>query len=166
MRVVSSHKDAEALTLTVVTEFDTSVERLWQVWQDPRQVERWWGPPGWPATFERHDLVVGGESRYHMTGPDGEISRGWWRFTAIEPPHRLEFDDGFAGEDGRPVDTMPPTHTAVTIEAAGAGARMTTVTKFATLEHLEQVLAMGADEAFRLALGQIDAVLDAEKGRD
>ncbi len=84
MTVVSSHKDPQALTLTFVAEFDASVERVWQVWQDPRQLERWWGPPGWPATFERHDFVVGGRSRYYLTGPGGEKSRGWWTMTQGE----------------------------------------------------------------------------------
>lgn len=76
MTVVSVTKDVDALTLTFVAEFAASVERVWQVWEDPRKLERWWGPPTWPATFERHDFVVGGRSRYHMTGPEGEKSRG------------------------------------------------------------------------------------------
>ena len=36
MTVLSSHKDPDALTLTIVAEFDASVERVWQVWEDPR----------------------------------------------------------------------------------------------------------------------------------
>jgi len=43
----------------------------------------------------------------------------------------LEFDGGFAGENGEPLATKDPTHAAVTVEAVDAGARMTTVTKFA-----------------------------------
>jgi uncharacterized protein YndB with AHSA1/START domain len=159
MTVVSSHKDDQALTLTFVAEFDASVERVWQVWQDPRQLERWWGPPTWPATFEQHEFVVGGQSRYYMTGPEGQKSRGWWTITAIEAPHRLEFDDGFAGDDGEPLASIEPTHAVVTIEELGAGARMTTVTRFANTEQLERVLAMGAEEGMSLALGQIDGVL-------
>jgi len=159
MTVVRSHKDSQALTLTFVADFDASVERVWQVWQDPRQLERWWGPPTWPATFEQHDFVVGGRSRYYMTGPEGQKSRVWWTITAIEAPHRLEFDDGFAGEDGEPLASMEPTHAVVTIEALAAGARMTTVTTFATTEQLERVVAMGGEEGMRLALGQIDGVL-------
>ena len=159
MTVVRSDKDVEALTLTFVAEFDAGVERVWQLWQDPRQLERWWGPPTWPATFEQHDFVVGGRCRYHMTGPDGQKSRGWWTITAIDAPHRLEFDDSFAGEDGEPVTSPKPTHTAVTIEALGAGTRLTTVTAFASTEDLEQILEMGAEEGTRLAMGQIDAVL-------
>jgi len=159
MTVVGTHRDDAALTLTFVAEFDAAVERVWEVWRDPRQLERWWGPPTWPATFARHDFTLGGRSRYHMTGPEGRTSHGWWLITAIEAPHRLELDDGFADEDGEPVGE--PTHTVVTIEALGAGARMTTVTRFATIEQLESVVATGAVEAMRLAMGQIDGLLTA-----
>ncbi|MEV0609000.1 SRPBCC domain-containing protein [Polymorphospora rubra] len=159
MSVISIDKDVQALTLTFVAEFDASVERVWRLWEDPRQLERWWGPPTWPATFEQHDFVVGGWSRYHMTGPEGEKSRGWWTITAIDAPHRLEFDDGFACEDGEPVDTMAPTHGTVTLEAAGDRTRMTVVSKFVDAEQLEQMAEMGMEEGMRLAMGQIDAIL-------
>lgn len=44
MTVVSVDKNVEALTFTIVTEFDAGVERVWRIWEDPRQLERWWGP--------------------------------------------------------------------------------------------------------------------------
>ena len=157
MTVVGTHRDDAALTLRFVAEFDAGVARVWEVWRDPRQLERWWGPPTWPATFTQHDFRVGGRSRYHLTGPGGGTSHGWWSITAIEAPHRLEFDDGFADEDGEPVGE--PTHTVVTLEAVGARTRMTTVTKFASIEQLERVLAAGAEEAMRRAMDQIDALL-------
>jgi uncharacterized protein YndB with AHSA1/START domain len=157
--VVSTHKDVQALTMTFVAEFDASVERVWQVWQDPRQLERWWGPPTWPATFSQHDFAVGGWSRYHMTGPEGQKSHGWWTITAIDPPRRLEFDDGFADDSGEPVSTVDVAHAVVTLESAGSGTRMTTVTTFASEGQLQQHLAMGVEEGTRLAMGQIDALL-------
>jgi len=97
MTVISTNKDAENLTLTVVAEFDATPELVWEVWEDPRKLERWWGPPTFPATFTRHDFVVGGESRYLMTGPAGETPRGWWRIDAIDRPRRLDFANGLAG---------------------------------------------------------------------
>jgi uncharacterized protein YndB with AHSA1/START domain len=159
MTVVDSRKDVQGLTLTFVTEFNASVDRVWQVWQDPRQLERWWGPPGWPATFERHEFVVGGQTRYYMTGPKGEKSHGWWTITAIEAPRRLEFDDGFAGEDGEPLDPTDSTHAIVTLEPIGAGTRMTVLSKFANTKQMEQMLDMGAEEGMRQALSQIDGLL-------
>lgn len=163
MPVVNSYKDVEALTLTFVADFDAGAERVWRVWQDPRQLERWWGPPTWPATFHRHDFVAGGESRYYVTGPEGQKSHGWWHITMIDAPHRLEFDDGFAGDDGEPLSTMEPAHAVVTIEPAAAGVRMTVVTRFVSADQLEQMLAMGMEEGMGLALGQIDGLL-AEAG--
>ena len=125
MTVISTHKDTENLTLTFVAEFAADVERVWQVWEDPRQLERWWGPPTWPATFVRHDFVEGGESRYYMTGPEGEKARGWWKTTAVQAPNTLEFDDGFAGEDGEPSGFLGTTHCVVKLEGTGATTRMT-----------------------------------------
>jgi len=157
--VVSVQKDADALTLTVVAEFGASSERVWRVWEDPRQLERWWGPPTWPATFERHDFKVGGESRYYMTGPQGEKAHGWWRITTIEQPHRLEMDDGFADDDGEPLDANDATHMVVTIEEAAAGTKMTVLTRFTSLAQMEKHVSMGMEEGIRLAVGQLDELL-------
>lgn len=159
MTVISTHKDVEALTLTFVAEFDASVERVWQVWQDPRQLERWWGPPPWPATFERHEFDVGGQCRYYMTGPDGEKARGWWTITAIDAPHRLELDNGFADDDGEPSDTMDPMRIVITLEPVGGKTRMTTVTTFVSTAQLAELMEMGMEEGMGLAMGQIDDVL-------
>ncbi|MHA7987655.1 SRPBCC family protein [Rathayibacter sp. CAU 1779] len=159
MTVISTQRDAENLTLTFVTEFDAPPERIWKVWEDPRQLERWWGPPTWPATFDRHELRPGGVSAYYMTGPDGERAHGWWRTVAIDPPHRLDFDDGFSDENGIPDEGMPVTRTEVTIEATASGTRMTSVTRFASLEQLERLVQMGMQDGMSQALTQIDEIL-------
>ncbi|MBG0562816.1 SRPBCC family protein [Actinoplanes aureus] len=159
MTVISSTKDVDKLTLTFVAEFDAPVERVWRVWSDPRKLERWWGPPTWPATFERYEFQPGGQVRYFMTGPDGEKAHGWWTITAVEAPHRLEFDDGFADDKGEPVDPKDITHGVVTLEATGSGTRMTTVSTFVSAEQLERMAAMGMEEGMREGMGQIDALL-------
>ncbi|AEV86086.1 activator of HSP90 ATPase [Actinoplanes sp. SE50] len=161
MTVRETIPDAEALTLTFVTEFDAPVERVWRVWSDPRRLERWWGPPTWPATFERLDFVPGGAARYHMTGPDGTKARGWWSITAIDEPYRLEYDDGFAGDDGEPLDADQPMHAVVTLERAGDRTRMTVVNRFADAAQFERLMTMGMAEGMGLALGQIDELLRA-----
>ncbi|NNC10332.1 SRPBCC domain-containing protein [Planctomonas sp. JC2975] len=159
MTVISTARDAENLTLTFVAEFDAPPERVWQVWEDPRQLELWWGPPTWPATFDAHDLTPGGSSAYYMTGPNGEKAHGWWRTVAIDPPRRLEFDDGFSDENAVPDDGMPVTRTEVTLEPTSDGTRMTSVSRFASIEQLEQLVQMGMQEGMLQALGQIDAIL-------
>ncbi|MDQ0378145.1 SRPBCC family protein [Amycolatopsis thermophila] len=159
MTVISSHKDTAALTLTIVAEYGAAPDRVWRVWEDPRKLERWWGPPTWPATFEQHDFKVGGRAAYFMTGPDGTKAHGWWQITAIDAPNRLEFDDGFADDRGEPTSEIPPIHCTVTLEPHGGGTRMTTVSSFAGVEHLEKMIEMGMEEGMKLAEGQIDALL-------
>ncbi len=159
MTVISSTKDPDALTLTVVAEFDVDPTRVWEVWEDPRQLERWWGPPTFPATFTRHDFVVGGESRYYMTGPAGETPRGWWRMEALDKPHRLEFANGLSGDDGEPAPGVEPMPGHVTFEAVDGGTRMTTVMQFVDVDQMATMLDMGMQEGMSQAMGQIDALL-------
>ncbi|MFP5347169.1 MAG: SRPBCC domain-containing protein, partial [Actinomycetes bacterium] len=89
MSVTSVRKDTEQLSMTVTTEYDGSADRAWQLWADPRQLERWWGPPTYPATVEKHDLRAGGGVSYYMTGPEGDQHRGWWKVLEAEPPRLL-----------------------------------------------------------------------------
>ena len=110
MTVTSVRKDPQTLTMTLQAEFDAPAERIWQLWADPRQIERWWGPPTYPATFTRHDLAPGGRAEYHMTGPDGDKSHGYWEVLEAQAPHRLVFRDGFANDDGTPNNGMPINH--------------------------------------------------------
>lgn len=156
MTVVSSEKDAENLTLTIVAEFAADPERVWAMWEDPRKLERWWGPPTFPATFTRHEFEVGGQSRYHMTGPAGETPRGWWRIDQLERPNRIGFANGLAGEDGEPVPGVEPIGGTVTIEQTAGGARMTVVSTFTDPAQMEKMLEMGMKEGMTLAIGQID----------
>lgn len=165
MTVTSVRKDPEALTMTVTTELDASVERAWQLWADPRQLERWWGPPTYPATFVDHDLTPGGRVNYFMTGPDGDKPHGWWQVVAAEPPHRLEFKDGFADDNGEPDDAMPTMIMVVTLAEADGGTVMSIETQFPSLEEMEQLISMGMEEGMTLALGQIDEILAPQAAR-
>jgi uncharacterized protein YndB with AHSA1/START domain len=160
MTVTAIHKDPEARTMTLDAEFDASAERVWQLWADPRQLERWWGPPTYPATFTKHDLAPGSRVEYHMTGPEGDQPHGFWDIVEVAPPHRLVFHDGFAHDDGTPNLELPLTIARVAIEEIGGGrTRMSIESTFPSLESMEQVLAMGMEEGLRQAVGQIDAIL-------
>lgn len=62
-----------------------------QLWADPRKLERWWGPPTYPATVVEHDLRAGGKVAYLMTSPEGEQHHGWWKVLEVDeapPPRR------------------------------------------------------------------------------
>jgi uncharacterized protein YndB with AHSA1/START domain len=160
MTVPRIDKDPEALTMTITADLDVPVERAWQLWADPRQLERWWGPPTYPATVTDHDLVPGGRVRYSMTGPEGDKSNGYWEVLEVDAPRRLEVRDGFADDGGAPNASMPTTTMTVTLSTRqGGGTRMVVVSRFPSLEAMEQMVAMGMEEGIAAAMGQIDAVL-------
>lgn len=161
MMTITSHKDVDALTMTIVATFDADVARVWQIWEDPRQVERWWGPPGYPATFVTHSLVPDASTHYYMTSPEGEKLHGWWTITSVEAPHSLELDEGFADERGNPVDAHGAAHMAITLEGEGEQTRMTLQTRFANVDQLQEMLEMGMEEGLLEAIGQVDALLVA-----
>jgi uncharacterized protein YndB with AHSA1/START domain len=157
--IVSVQKDYDALSLVVVAEFDAPIERVWELWADPRQLERWWGPPGHPATFERHELTAGGGAGYFIAGPGGEASRGWWRVTAVDPPRSLDFVDGWAHRDGTPNAEAPTTAAQVRLSERDGGTRMELRFAFASREHMDQLRRLGAFELFEQSIGQMDALL-------
>ena len=166
MPVTDVVKNRDDLSMTLTAEFDASPERVWQLWADPRQLERWWGPPTYPATFDSHDLRPGGLVEYHMTGPEGDQPRGYWEVDEVDPPHRLTFRDGFAHDDGTPNPDMPQNTAAVSIQPIGDGrTRMSIESRFPSAEAMEQLVAMGMEEGLTQAVGQIDALLaEGENG--
>jgi uncharacterized protein YndB with AHSA1/START domain len=160
MTVTSVRKDPDALTMTITADLDAGVDRAWQLWADPRQLERWWGPPTYPATFVDHELAAGGRATYFMTGPDGDKAHGWWQILALEPPNRIELKDGFADDSGKPNDEMPVMTMVVTLaEGDGGGTVMAIETRFPSVEAMEQLGTMGMEEGMTSALGQIDEIL-------
>jgi uncharacterized protein YndB with AHSA1/START domain len=165
MTVTAVRKDPDNLTMTLEAEFEASPHRVWELWADPRQLERWWGPPTYPATFTSLDLRAGGRALYYMTGPDGAATPlGYWEIVTAEPPRRLEMIDGFANADGTPNQDMPgPGGMNVTIEPIGDGrTRMTIESTFPDQGAMEQLLAMGQEQGLTEAVGQIDAILAAD----
>jgi len=151
--LVHVERDYDAHSLLLVAEFDAGIERVWQLWADPRRLERWWGPPSHPATFEQHELTAGGRATYFMTGPDGERSHGWWRVTEVDPPRALAFTDGWATGDG------PTTDVDVQLTERDGRTRMELRFRFASREHMDQLDRLGAFDVFPQSVAQMDAVL-------
>jgi uncharacterized protein YndB with AHSA1/START domain len=158
LSVTSVDTDHDNLTITLIADFDASPEQVWELWSDPRMLERWWGPPGYPATFEKHDLTPGAEVTYFMTGPEGD-TWGMWRVTAVDPPTSLEFTDAFADTDGTPITDMPVNRVKVRLTERDGGTRMEMRLAFESREDMEKIVAMGTVEGLAQAAGQMDALL-------
>ncbi|MGB3351649.1 MAG: SRPBCC domain-containing protein [Mycobacterium sp.] len=159
MPVTDVRHDLDNRTLTIVADFAAPVERVWQIYADPRQLEKIWGPPGYPATVVDHDLRPGGRVTYFMTGPDGDKYPGYWHITAVDEPRSFSFDDGFAHSDFSPDPNLPVSKNVFTFNANQGGTRSTFVSTYDSAEALQQVLDMGVEEGATSAANQIDALL-------
>ena len=158
MSITSVDTDYDTLTIRLIADFDAPIEHVWDLWADPRKLERWWGPPTHPATFEKHDLTPGGEATYYMTGPDGPMW-GAWRVRAVDPPTSLEFTNAYAEPDGTPVADMPIFIATVQLTEHDGGTRMEIHERFESREDMELMVNMGTVDGLQQAVGQIDRLL-------
>jgi uncharacterized protein YndB with AHSA1/START domain len=159
MTIISVDTDHDNLTVTLTSDFDAPIERVWQLWADPRKLERWWGPPSYPATFETHNLVPGGQVRYFMTSPEGGKHSGLWRVSAVDPPVGLQFEDVFVDADGEPIRDLPVTRVSIRLIERDGGTRMEMRTKLESREDLETWLGTGTREGMAQAVAQMDGLL-------
>jgi len=159
MTVWSVDKNPEAKTMVITAEFTASIANVWQLWADPRLLERWWGPPGFPATFEHHDLTPGGTITYSMGASDNDDRLdGTWNVVEVDAPTRLVVEDAIVDDDGTPSDGGP-TRMEIDIEAAGDKTRMILTTHFDSLDGMEQAIATGFEEGMKACMAQVDALL-------
>src|SRR4051812_30224217 len=159
MPVTDVQQDFDKLTLTITADFAAPVERIWQVYADPRQLEKVWGPPSHPATVVDHDLTPGGRVTYYMTGPEGDKYSGYWLIDTVSQPTGFTFADGFADDDFNPVPEMPVSTNVYRFAEHDGGTRATYVSTFESAEGLQKVLDMGVVEGSTLAINQIDGLI-------
>ncbi len=159
MTVISTDRDETNLVFTIVAEFDAKIERVWQIWADPRMLELWWSPTTSPATFETHEFEPGGVAHYYMLGSHGQKVRGRWSITAIDAPRTLSFDDGFADANWDSIEDMGTAHAVVDLMDLGGRTRMTTTMTFDTADQMQPMAEMKMDEGLRAAMCQIDGIL-------
>jgi uncharacterized protein YndB with AHSA1/START domain len=82
-------------TIVIERELDAPRELVWQVWTDPDEVAKWWGPEHFTTPREKieFDLKPGGVCRMTMVGPEGEEYPNDGHFGVVEPPQRLSFGE-------------------------------------------------------------------------
>ena len=160
MPVTNVTHDVDSRSLTIVADFAAPVERIWEIYADPRQLEKVWGPPSHPATFVDHELSPGGRMNYYMTGPEGEKYYGYWEIDAVDQPNSFTFRDGFAiDETFAKNEDLPESQNVYSFADNNGATRATWVGTYASAEALQQVLDMGMVEGATEAINQIDTLL-------
>ena len=159
MTITSVDTDYDSLTITLIADFDNPIDQVWELWSDPRKLERWWGPPGYPATVEKHALTPGGEVTYFMTGPEDDQYPGMWRVTSVDPPTSLQFTDACADSDAARLEDSPIIEISVQLLEHEGGTRMKMRMTFETRDDMERVVDRGTVEGLQQAISQMDGLL-------
>ena len=85
-------------------------ERVFELFTDPDELARWWGPAGFTLPGIELDLRPGGRYRFAMQPPDADLFHLTGEFREVDPPERLSYT--FVWEDPDPDDR----ETLVTIQ--------------------------------------------------
>lgn len=99
---------SEVKELTIVREFNATIDRVYNAWTDPEIIAKWWGPNGVTNKVNKLDSRPNGEINIVMlAGEDlGELKGSEWpmegKFQVVEPPTKLVYSSS-AIIDGKPI---------------------------------------------------------------
>jgi uncharacterized protein YndB with AHSA1/START domain len=78
--------------------FETSIERMFEMWTDPQQFSQWIAPTGFNTEYKRANITPGGSSFYCMT--NGQIKMyGRAEYKKIEKPNVIVYTQQFCDEN-------------------------------------------------------------------
>lgn len=117
----------------IARSFDAPIERMFEMWTNPKHFTKWLPPAGAEMEFIRADIRPGGSTFYLMTGIHGKMY-GRAEYKEIEKPNRLVYTQQFCDENEKisrhpMAPTWPETMlTTVTLTAEGVEQTRVTVT--------------------------------------
>jgi uncharacterized protein YndB with AHSA1/START domain len=131
-------------------------ELVFAAFTDPAHIGMWWGPNGFRTTTYNMDVVVGGQWRYTMHGPDGTNYENLVTYTDIARPERLCYD---LGEPDDPVQFKA----TVKFDEAGAGTELTMRMLCLSVEQMENMKKFGAIEGGQQTLARLERYLTTKE---
>ncbi|TXN35361.1 activator of HSP90 ATPase [Flagellimonas hymeniacidonis] len=70
---MSTINDAKNRTLTLKRTFNAPLALVWEAWTQSEHIAQWWGPKGLEVTVVEHNFIVGGNWKYSVQMPDGNV---------------------------------------------------------------------------------------------
>lgn len=90
-------------TVYVERTVSAPVERVWQLWNDPESVKKWWGSKDYTAPVVTNDLRVGGAYLLSMRSRTGEIVWNAGSYKEVVPNTRIVSTMSFSDENGKAI---------------------------------------------------------------
>jgi uncharacterized protein YndB with AHSA1/START domain len=141
-------------TITVTADLAASPDQIWNAWNDPSSIARWWGPDEFTSTVRELDVRVGGRFDVVMHGPDGSDFANVYVFDAVDPGRRIAYTNQGSEEWG-----LAPFSSVVDFVPQGAITRATMVCQYADDEeyrkHVEDFHAVEGAQQLLERLGRV-----------
>lgn len=150
--------------IVITREFAAPRQLVWEVWTEPKHVEKWFGPKGFSTRVDKLEFKVGGRSVYVMIGPDGTEYPSSGVFKEITPIEKIvttdEFGEGFDEiEAMKNVDLPQGMVTTYLFDDLGKRTKLTLITSHPTVEDKEKHEAMGVVEGWNTSLDKAEEYL-------
>lgn len=119
-------------TVYVERTVSAPAEKVWELWNDPAAMKKWWGPKDYTAPVIKNDLRVGGSYLLSMRSQKGEMFWNTGTYKEITPYTKIVSTMSFSDENGEvlpgskvPVPGKWPDEITVTVEFKGTNERTT-----------------------------------------
>lgn len=152
-------RDPSGTKLIVTREFNAPLDKVWKAWTESSLLDQWWAPKPYKTETKSMEFKPGGRWLYAMAGPEGD--KHWCKvdFETIEPQQSFTGIDGFCDENGNTTPDPPPMHWFVQFTSDGSTTTVTVDIQFSSEADLEKIVAMGFQEGFTMAHGNLDELL-------
>lgn len=112
--------------------FNTSLEKMFQLWSDPAEVQKWACPTGFSMTYNHVDIKDGGKSFYTMSDGKDTKMHGRCQYLEVSKPDRIVYTQQFCDENEKivrhPMAPTWPESMKTTVQLTPEGADRTRVT--------------------------------------
>jgi uncharacterized protein YndB with AHSA1/START domain len=164
---VTSTKQSKETEIVINREFAAPRQLVWDVWTEPKHIEKWFGPKGFTTRVEGFDFKVGGRSTYVMVGPDGKEYPGTGIYREIVPIEKFvttdEFGEGF--EESHPDMDLPQGMvTTCLFDDFGKTTKLTLIIAHPTVEDRKKHEAMGVVDGWNSSFDKLDDYLAEVRG--
>ncbi|WP_020531174.1 SRPBCC family protein [Flexithrix dorotheae] len=145
--------------LTVTRTFQAPVNLVWRAWTEADLLDQWWAPKPWKSQTKSMNFKTGGQRLYAMVGPEGEEHWGLTTYNQIQTGHSFTGEDAFCDKEGIVNNSLPVAQFDNQFLDEAANTTVIVTTKYASEEHLQQVIQMGMKEGLSMAYDNLDGVL-------
>ena len=150
--------------LVISRSFPAPRELVFRAWSSADHMKRWFCPEGYSVPEAEIDFRAGGVFAICMRSPEGQDFWSRGEFTEVSPPDRLTFRGAVVVGGEQKFSS----HTTVTFEDEGAGARMTVRQAYEIFDLGFLSAVEGAPEGWRTTLDKLErevARIQSSQGR-